>query len=126
LARSGSSSSLRDSGTAKPSGCAGRDIALDRATLSVRQAVVLPAKGREKARPVIQGPKSKAARHTIDIDRATAAALRIHKDRQAFNRKGAAFWEDNDLVFCTGNGRILNPNNVLQSFEVIVERAGVL
>jgi integrase len=101
-------------------------IDLDRATLSVRPAVVLPAKGREKARPVIQGPKSKAARHTIDIDRATAAALRIHKDRHAFNRKGAAFWEDNDLVFCTGNGRILNPNNVLQSFEVIVERAGVL
>ena len=43
-----------------------------------------------------------------------------------FKREGAAFWEDNDLVFRTGNGRILNPNNVLRSFEVIVERAGVL
>jgi len=110
----------------EPLGLRWEDIDLDRATLSVRQAVVLPAKGRGKARPVIQGPKSKAARRTIDIDPATAAALRIRKDRQAFNRKGAAFWEDNDLVFCTGNGRILNPNNVLRSFEVIVERAGVL
>jgi integrase len=34
-------------------------------------------------------------------------------------------WYDNDFVFCTGNGRILNPNNVLRSFEAIVERSGV-
>ena len=48
-----------------------------------------------------------------------------HKDRQAFRRKGAAFWQDNDLVFCTGNGHVLNPRNVLRNFETIVERAGV-
>jgi integrase len=103
-----------------------RDIDLDQATLSVRQAVVvLPAKDGEKARPVIQEPKSKAANRTIDLDPATVAALRVHKDRQTFKRKGAAFWEDHDLVFCTGNGRILNPNNVLRNFEANVERSGV-
>jgi integrase len=74
---------------------------------------------------VIQEPKSQAAKRTIDIDPVTVAALRSHKDRQAFKRKGAAFSDDLDLVFCTGNGRVLNPNNVLRSFETIVERSGV-
>jgi integrase len=101
-------------------------IDLDRATLSVRQAtVVLPAKDGKKARPVIQEPKSGATKRTTDLDPATVAELRAHKDRQAFRSNGAAFWDDLDLVFCTGNGRILNPNNVLRSFETIVERAGV-
>src|SRR5215212_8321379 len=97
-----------------------QDIDLDRATLSVRQAVViLPGKNGEKARPVIQEPKSKAVRRTIDLDPATIAALRAHHDRQAFRRKQAAFWQDHDLVFCTGNGLVLNPNNVLRNYDVI-------
>ena len=79
---------------------------LDRATLSVRQSVVILAgKDGEKARPVIQEPKSQAAKRTIDLDPPTVAALRSHKDRQAFQRRSAAFWEDYDLVFSTGNGR---------------------
>jgi integrase len=103
-----------------------RDLDLDAATLTVRQAVVLLAgKDGAKTRPVIQEPKSAAARRTIDLDPDTIAALRVHRDRQAFTRKRAAFWQDNDLVFCTGNGLVLNPNNVLRNYAAIVARAGV-
>jgi integrase len=103
-----------------------RDIDLDRATLSVRQSVVILAgKDGEKARPVIQEPKSQAAKRTIDLDPATVVALRSHKDRQAFQRRAATFWDDNALMFCADNGRILNPNNVLRNFDAIVERADV-
>jgi integrase len=40
-------------------------------------------------------------------------------------RLAAAEWEDNDLVFCTGNGRPINPNNLYRTFETIMARAGV-
>lgn len=82
-----------------------QDIDLDRATLSDRQAVVILAgMGDQKTRPVIQEPKPKAAKRKIDLDPATVAALRSLKDQQAFRRNAAAFWQDNDLEFCTGNG----------------------
>jgi integrase len=103
-----------------------RDLDLDQGMLSVRQSIVILAgKESEKARPVIQEPKSQAAKRTIDLDPATVTALRSHKDRQAFQRWVTTFWENHDLVFCTGNGRILNPNNVLRNFDAIVERADV-
>ena len=53
------------------------------------------------------------------------AALHSHRDRQAFRRKRATSWHDNDLVFCTSNGHVLNPNNVLRNFDAIVAAAGV-
>lgn len=103
-----------------------RDLDLDAGRLSVRQSVVILAgKKGEKARPVIQEPKSKAAKRTIDLDPATVAALRAHKDRQAFARKKATVWHDTDLVFCTGSGGILNPHNVLRNFAALVKAADV-
>ena len=53
------------------------------------------------------------------------AALRAHKDRQAFRRKNATVWQDTDLVFCTGAGGVLNPCNVLRNFAALVKAAGV-
>jgi integrase len=50
---------------------------------------------------------------------------RTLKDPQAFRRKRAAFWQDNDLVFCTGNSLVLHPNNVLRKFDAIVAATGV-
>ena len=103
-----------------------QDLDLDRGTQSVVQSVVILAgKDGEKARPVLQAPKSAAARRTIDLDPATVAALRAHRDRQAFRRRGAASWQDIDLVFCTGSGGLLNPNNVLRNFASIVAAAGL-
>jgi integrase len=66
--------------------------------------------------------KSNPSRQS-DVDE--IVALRLHKDRQAFQRRAATFWEDNDLVFSTGNGRVLNPNNVLRNFAEIGKRPGV-
>jgi hypothetical protein len=91
----------------------------------VRQAtVVLPTKDGKKARPVIQEPKSGATKRTTDLDPATVAELPAHKDRQAFRCKSAAFWQDNDLVFCTGR-HVPNTNNFLGNVDAIVAAAVV-
>jgi integrase len=71
-------------------------------------------------------PKSRPPRRTIDIDAATVAALRAHRDRQAFSRKKADdLWAELDLVCATRGGGMLNPHNVLRNFAAILERAGV-
>jgi integrase len=37
----------------------------------------------------------------------------------------ALSWAAGDLVFCTGEGKLLNPNNLYRSFAAIIDRAGV-
>jgi hypothetical protein len=82
-------------------------------------------KGDEKSRPAIQQQKFQAAKRTIDLYPATVAALRSHKDQQAFYHKRAVTWQDNDLLFCTGTGGVLNSNNILRNFVEFVERVDV-
>jgi integrase len=49
--------------------------------------------------------------------------LHDHRKRQLQARLAATDWEDNDLVFCTANGRPLAPTNVLRNLRGIQGRA---
>jgi integrase len=65
------------------------------------------------------------ARRTIDPDPTTFTAFQSHKDRQALQRTALTFWDDTDLVFCTGKGLVLHPNNDVRNFATIMRAAGV-
>ena len=53
------------------------------------------------------------------------AALRKHRDRQAFERAADGdFWTDLDFVFATPTGGPLHPANVVRNFAKITARAG--
>lgn len=100
-----------------------RDLSLSRATLTVRQQVVLLG---TPERPEVQPVKTTAGRRTIELDAALVTALRAHQERQRAVRAAAAFWrEELDLVFCTRNGLPLNPNNVYRNFARIRAAAGI-
>jgi integrase len=99
-----------------------RDLDLDAQTLSVRQQIVL---GGKPARPMIQEPKSVAARRTIDIDVLTIKELAVHKERQFKAKQRVVLWQHLDLVFCTRHGTPLNPTNVLRNFRLIRDEAGL-
>ena len=43
----------------------------------------------------------------------------------AARKLAAAEWADGDLVFCTGEGKPINPNNLYRNFAAIIDRAGV-
>jgi hypothetical protein len=62
----------------------------------------------------------------VFIDHDTAGLLRQHRKEQvgARMRAGEA-WQDNDLVFCRGDGRPWNPDTVTRRFERLAARAGV-
>jgi integrase len=56
----------------------------------------------------------------------TVTALRTHKATQNARRlELGPCWYDNDLVFATGDGKLLNPNNLYRNLNAIIADAGV-
>jgi integrase len=63
-------------------------------------------------------PKTARSRRTIVLSRLAIAALREHRDRQAFARRAAAAqWEERGLVFCDYFGAPLDPNYQTTTFK---------
>ncbi len=97
-----------------------RDLDLDRARLSVRQALV--AVGYEV---IDSTPKSHSAR-VIDLDQETVAQLRAHRARQEAERaEWGADYQDQDLVVAKENGEPIHPHTFSQAFERLIEKAGL-
>jgi integrase len=98
-----------------------QDLDLDARTLRVAQSVVI-----YKHKPIIQEPKSAAARRTVKLDPETVTTLRAHKATQNARRlELGPIWQDNDLVFTTGEGKLLGPNNLYRILNATITRAGV-
>jgi integrase len=96
------------------------DLDIVRLVLSVRQTVVLLNNA-----PAIQTQKTSAARRTIRISQEIIDALSKHRLAQVERRLAAPSWNDGDLVFCTGEGKVINPNSLYDRFDSIIERADV-
>jgi integrase len=96
------------------------DLDLDRARLSVRQAVV--AVGYEV---VHSTPKSHCAR-VIDLDAETVDQLRGHRARQEAERaEWGEDYQDHGLVVAKENGEPIHPHTFSQSFERLIAKAGL-
>ena len=97
-----------------------RDVDLDAARLSVRQAVVAVAY------EVIEStPKSHNAR-VIDLDGETVGLLRAHKQQQRAERlEWGADYGDRDLVATHENDSPIHPHSFSEMFTQLVNRAGI-
>ncbi len=70
--------------------------------------------------------KSRAGDRLLFLDGETAALLRAHSSAQVKARMLAGeAWQDNDLVFCQGDGRPWNPDHVSRRFKRLAAEAGV-
>jgi len=97
-----------------------RDVDLDAARLSVRQALVAVA-----YKVIVSTPKSHQAR-VIDLDSGTVARLRAHGARQQVEREEwGTGCQDLYLVFCKEDGTPFHPHTFSQAFERIVERSSL-
>jgi integrase len=96
------------------------DVDLERARLSVRQALV--AVGYDVIKST---PKNHNAR-VIDLDAETIAQLRAHRARQDAERvEWGDGYEDQDLVVAKENGEPIHPHTFSQSFERLIEKASL-
>lgn len=99
-----------------------KDIDLDGRALRVRWAV---KRTKDKARRVGL-PKSENSRRVISLDEFAASLLRAHKARQNEERlRYGAEYEQNDLVFCTRQGRLLMSSNLLRLHYQLCRKVGV-
>jgi integrase len=95
---------------------------LDRGILTVARPILqLGGKLHEEATA-----KSKAGDRLVFLDAETAELLRQHRRAQlAARMRAGEAWQDNDLVFCRGDGTPWNPDHVSKRFKKLAERAGV-
>jgi integrase len=108
-----------------------RDLDLDAGVLHVRQTLVRvrnhdATDGDRKTRLLIQEPKTDHSRRTIPIPEDIVDALKHHKAQQAQEKLllGQAY-DDEGLVFCQANGKLLDPRNFTRYFERMLKQAGL-
>ena len=71
-------------------------------------------------------PKSKHSARTLSLPASVIAALRIQKDRQAFERRVAGdLWQEWGLVFTTPKGTPLEPSNLNGRLHALLDAAGL-
>lgn len=100
-----------------------RDVDLDSKipTLRVREQVQLIG-----GKLHISAPKTKSGKRTLVLPHVVVDVLRMRRAIQQKERESAGDrWQDNDLVFTTGNGTYILPRNFNREYDKIVSRIGL-
>jgi integrase len=102
-----------------------RDVSLDRARLSVRQALVLVGN-----KPDLQEPKTAKGRRSIPLPLETVSALKAHKAAQLQERLALGpDYDDSDpyadLVFRRPDGTWVHPSALSRRFEFLVRQTSL-
>ncbi|MGH3788520.1 MAG: tyrosine-type recombinase/integrase [Pseudonocardiaceae bacterium] len=70
--------------------------------------------------------KTSTSERTIPLPQPLIRALREHRQRQLEEQFIAgAVWEDHDLVFCTAQGRPIEPRNINRAFTALLCKANL-
>jgi integrase len=102
-----------------------RDVDLERARLSVVQAVE-QVRGVVKKGVALKEPKTSHGRRTIALSPAAVAELRRHRAEQAKERLKLGLGKvEGNLVFTTALGEVIAPNAFSKAFAAIVARVGI-
>jgi integrase len=79
--------------------------------------------GKAKIKPM---PKNDSSRRTVAVDPALMEALTLHRDAQNEQRRRVEeVWTDNDLIFPSGVGTPIWPDNITRDYNRLVTRAGL-
>jgi integrase len=97
-----------------------KDVDLHSGMLSVRQTLSKDGKR------FLNGAKTDSSIRSIKLSEETISVLKKHKARIAKEKlKSGSHFKDYDLVVCTSNGTPVNPNNLVRTFEKLIEEASV-
>jgi integrase len=98
------------------------DVNLERGTLRVGRALV-----REGGRYTVGETKSRRGRRQINLTARTVNALKIHRKKQLEDKmRLAGLYRDHGLIFATGVGTPMNPENLVKrSYKPLLKKAGL-
>jgi integrase len=82
---------------------------------------------RQRGRGIFTGDaKTEGSRRHIELAPEARAALQHHHDRQVLERRKAMdLWTDQDLVFCTETGELLDPSAIHKALTRCLKAAGL-
>jgi len=107
------------------------DVDLDARTLVVARSVgrvqgeLDPVTGKYRSSLVFKGVKVHGTEAVMALPDLVSDALRRHATAQRAERIAARYWQQNDLVFCTDTGTVLDSGNTLDIFKKLCRRAGI-
>lgn len=79
-----------------------------------------------KTKVVFQEPKTKAGKRAIPLPDNAVRELKDHRKRQLEEKiKAGELYEDNNFVFFTELGKLINTQNFLRKFKSIDKKAGL-
>ena len=97
------------------------DVDLDRGRLTVRRSLQ-----RVDGKLMLHQTKTSTSERTIPLPQPLIRALREHRQRQLEERFTAgAAWEDHNLIFCTAQGRPIEPRNINRAFTALLPKANL-
>ncbi|MEO6834756.1 MAG: tyrosine-type recombinase/integrase [Candidatus Tumulicola sp.] len=109
-----------------------KDVDFGNGTMTVRQSLQetrgepLPGKRYRPTLLEFKEPKTRKSRRTVTLAAEAIAALKRHKACQNQDRLGlGAGYSDQDLVFCSGDGRPLKPDTISKRFAALVRRVDI-
>lgn len=74
---------------------------------------------------VIDEPKTASSRRTLSLPKFIINSLHEHRMSQQEKQSRSPEWSDLNLVFCTGTGSYLNPQNIADDFDRLLSKAGL-
>jgi integrase len=94
---------------------------LDRGRLTVRRSLQ-----RVDGKLTLHQTKTSTSDRTIPLPQPLIRALREHRRRQLEERFTAGTaWEDHNLIFCTAQGRPIEPRNINRAFTTLLRKANL-
>ena len=105
-----------------------QDISFEAEQLQVRRVLSrVPTHMPERVHVYVEAePKTQKSRRNIMIAPIALEALKKHRVSQLDAKlKAGEFWQEHDYVFCTLQGRHLNPNHVVEEFKKLLTQAGL-
>ncbi len=70
-------------------------------------------------------PKTEAGRRVVNLPEFVIEVLREYREHQLMQRAHSSQWQEKDLVFCTRDGGYVEPQNVYNTFKLLLEAAGL-
>lgn len=107
------------------------DVDLENGKINISKTLIIKHDPNPEAKPktklVIQNePKTESSRRTINMSKKTLEMLKRQKEiQETEKRKAEGIYTDNNLVFCTSIGTLINLSNFRRSFNAIAKNANI-
>lgn len=94
---------------------------------SVKRVTEIDRLGQKgKSKFIIQTPKTKTSIRKVPIPKNLVNEIQNHKKRQDIEKDNALYlYTDNNLIFCTDSGTIIDSRNVLRQFKKILRNSNI-